>query len=72
MNSHNTKPVFDFHKTPVLTEEVKLETKVVRKALNEASRLSIADDMHDSCDPYNSTGQHVILQARLRRREGDQ
>ena len=69
MNSHNTKPAFDYHKTPVLTEEVKLETRVVSKALNEDVSLSIADENEDGCDPYNSTGQHVVLQARLRHKE---
>ena len=69
MNSHNTKPVFDYHKTPVLTEEVKLETKKASKSLVKEAELSIADDVDGTCDPYNSTGQHVILQAKLRRKD---
>jgi hypothetical protein len=69
MNSHNTKPAFDYHKTPVLTEEVKLETKTASRNLAKEAELSIADDVDASCDPYNSTGQHVILQAKLRRKD---
>ena len=69
MNSHNTKPVFDYHKTPVLTEEVKLETRAASKSLAKEAELSIADDVDGNCDPYNSTGQHVILQAKLRRKD---
>lgn len=65
MNSHNTKPVFEYHKTPILTEEVKLETRSARKTMNQDLKLAIAEDMADSCDPYNSTGQHVILKAKL-------
>ena len=65
MNSHNTKPDFALHKTPILTEEVKLETKVARRSLLNHAELSIADDADNGCDPYNSTGQHVILKAKL-------
>ena len=68
MNSHNTKPDFAFHKTPILTEEVKLETKVARRSLLNHAELSIADDTDNGCDPYNSTGQHVILKAKLQAR----
>lgn len=71
MNSHNTKPAFDYHKTPVLTEEVKLETRAAGRNLAKDAELSIADDVGGSCDPYNSTGQHVVLQARLRRKNSE-
>jgi hypothetical protein len=66
MNSHNTKPVFTFHKTPLLTDAVRLETKPVARAPAEIAQLSIADEAEFGCDPYNSTGQHVILQAKFR------
>ena len=32
--------------------------------LNEAAELAIADDFEPGDDPYNSTGQHVILKLR--------
>jgi len=32
--------------------------------LNEAAELAIADDFEQGDDPYNSTGQHVILKLR--------
>jgi len=66
MNSHNTKPLFAFHKTPLLTEEVRLETKPVARPTADITQLSIADEAEFGCDPYNSTGQHVILQAKFR------
>ncbi len=65
MNSHNPKAAFDFHKTPVLTEEVRIETDVVSKSLTKSANLAIADDIDDGCDPYNSTGQHVVIKTRL-------
>ena len=41
MNSHNTKPTFAFHKTPVVTEEDKDEAEVVSASLNAAERSVI-------------------------------
>jgi hypothetical protein len=63
--------VFDYHKTPVLTEEVKLETRAASRNLAKDAALSIAEDVDGSCDPYNSTGQHVILEAKLRRKDSE-
>lgn len=65
MNSHNTKPAFDYHKTPVVTEADKQDTEVVSASLTENSGLAIAEDAAVACDPYNSTGKHVILKAKL-------
>lgn len=64
MNSHNTKADFTFHKTPLVTEDRKQDAKLVSKVLVRNVALSIADEQDAGCDPYNSTGQHVILQAR--------
>jgi len=71
MNSHNTKPTFAFHKTPVATEDDRQATEVVRNKLAKNARLAIADDADICCDPYNSTGKHVILKARLLRKDDD-
>ena len=64
MNSHNTKPTFAFHKTPVVTDEDRDERKIVSTSLSAAD-LTIAEDANDFCDPYNSTGKHVVLKAKL-------
>jgi hypothetical protein len=65
MNSHNTKPAFAFHKTPGVTKDDKQRVKAVSKTLADEAKLAIADDDDAFCDPYNSTGKHVILKARL-------
>ena len=69
MNSHNTQPTFAFHKTPVVTKDDKDEADVVSASLSTAD-LAIADD-NDYCDPYNSTGKHVVLKAKLTKRDRD-
>jgi hypothetical protein len=70
MNSHNTKPAFAFHKTPAVTEDDKKASRVVKASLN-AAELAIADESDEYCDPYNSTGKHIIVKAKLTRREYD-
>ena len=59
MNSHNAK-------TDVIMEAVRIETdhkdvRVVRSRLTDANALSIAADYDNGGDPYNSTGQHVVI-----------
>ncbi|MDH3612420.1 MAG: hypothetical protein OEU90_15615 [Gammaproteobacteria bacterium] len=61
MNSHKTKTG-----TVVITESVRIETdqkepRVLRSKLVDANELSLADDFDIGGDPYNSTGQHVIV-----------
>ena len=68
MNSHNTKPTFAFHKTPGVTKDDKDEAEVVSASLS-AAELAIAEDSDDFCDPYNSTGKHVVLKAKLMKRD---
>ena len=65
MNSHNTKAAFAFHKTAAATDAGAEEANVVKARLDADALLSIADDPDFGCDPYNSTGQHVILDAKL-------
>lgn len=62
VNSHNTKTE---HR--VKTESVDTGTdsvRVLRMDLVDPSDLEIADD-NPGGDPYNSTGQHVIIKSRL-------
>ncbi len=68
MNSHNTKTSFSFHKTPVTTDTDKREAEVLSSSLMGESELAIAGDVDNGCDPYNTTGQHVILQNKRRSR----
>ncbi|MDH3439405.1 MAG: hypothetical protein OEM63_01540 [Gammaproteobacteria bacterium] len=70
MNSHNTKPAFAFHKTPGVTKDDIEKSKVVTASLSGAE-LAIADEADDYCDPYNSTGKHVVLKAKLTKRDRD-
>ncbi len=70
MNSHNTKAAFAFHKTPAVTRDDKEEAKIVSASLNAAD-LALADEADDFCDPYNSTGKHVILKAKLMKQDRD-
>lgn len=65
MDSHNTKA------DKVVTNEVVsidagLESvRVLQLDLVEASDLAIANDFNTGSDPYNSTGQHVIIKSRM-------
>jgi hypothetical protein len=63
MNSHNPKAGFAFHKTPSHSERDGCDTQQVSASL-QSGELSISDT-EDWCDPYNSTGKHVVLKARL-------
>lgn len=67
MNSHNTKAAFAFHKTPGVAADDRARRRAAGDALTKEVKLAIADDDDAYCDPYNSTGKHVVLQARLRR-----
>lgn len=61
MNSHNTKPEFSLYKTPVRDKDDVEEAKILSKRLSNDADLSIEDDPDAGCDPYNATGQHIIL-----------
>jgi hypothetical protein len=63
MNSHNPRAGFAFHKTPAQIERGRRDTRQVSASL-QSGELSISES-DDWCDPYNSTGKHVVLKARL-------
>ena len=65
MHSNNPRPEFAFHRTAADARADRDQTNVVSARLQAGTSLSIADDPDFGCDPYNSTGQHVILDARL-------
>lgn len=65
MDSHNTKS-----DKVVTIEVVRSETdqdnvRVLQLDLIEANDLAIADDLDTGGDPYNSTGQHVIIEPKI-------
>ena len=62
MNSHNAKPQFSFYKTPARDKDDIEEAKIVSTRLTSDANLSIEEDADTGCDPYNTTGQHLILQ----------
>jgi len=64
MNSHNTKPAYSYSKTPVTDASAVKEAKVISAKLNSDANLTIEADIDDGCDPYNTTGQHVILKVK--------
>jgi len=55
MNSHNIKTPSDSSNA----------SSVEVADQDEASDLSISEEMDKGSDPYNSTGQHVILKSRI-------
>jgi len=65
MNSHNTKtePVTRNESVRTVTESE--DVRVIESRPIEASELSISEDRDQGSDPYNSTGQHVIIKSRI-------
>ena len=55
------------HKTPVASEESIAAAKVFSSSLIVQTELSLDDNFDLGTDPYNSTGQHVILSQTTRR-----
>ncbi len=41
------------------------EVRVIGSRLHEAAELSISEDDDAGSDPYNSTGQHVIIKSKI-------
>lgn len=64
MNSHNTKLDFTYHKTPVVADTDAKEAELVSASLTNESGLQLDDDFDLGCDPYNATGQHVVIKSK--------
>lgn len=47
------------------TEPDQENVRVLQLDLIAANDLAIADDLNTGGDPYNSTGQHVIIKSRI-------
>lgn len=65
VNSHNPKP-----ESVITAESVRItgdqdDVRVIKSNLQEAVELSISEDDDRGSDPYNSTGQHVIIKSKI-------
>jgi hypothetical protein len=65
VNSHNPKT-----ESVIRTESVRItrdqdEVRVIKSRLHEAAELSISEDDDVGSDPYNSTGQHVVIKSMI-------
>jgi len=66
MSSHNAKAEFAFHNpsTEVVKETSVAPRRRVRPAVD--SSLTVDEDFDLGCDPYNATGQHVVVRPKDR------
>lgn len=65
MDSHNTKTGKIVTHELVGSEADQENVRVLQSNLTAANDLAIADDLNTGGDPYNSTGQHVIITSRI-------
>ncbi len=65
MNSHNTKTETVGGKEPARTETDQDEPRVLKTTLVDLNELSIVENYDIGGDPYNSTGQHVIIKSKI-------
>ena len=66
MNSHNPRT-----QKHVTSETIRVETdhkdvRILTSEVVQTNELAIVDDHDTGGDPYNSTGQHVIIKSRNR------
>ena len=61
MNPHNTKPESVIRNGSVRSGSERDAVRVTSSRLIGAVDLSISEDCDPGGDPYNSTGQHVII-----------
>ena len=64
MNSHNAKTEAVVKNVTVQIAANEEESRIVSANLIESAELAITEDDTGS-DPYNSTGQHVIIKSKL-------
>ena len=65
MSSHNkvTESVVRTEAVQIVPE--RSDPRIIRSKLVQGDQLSISEDCDIGSDPYNSTGQHVILKSRF-------
>jgi hypothetical protein len=65
MNSHNIKTESIVGNGPVRIGSENEAVKVTGSRRVEATELSVSEDRDQGGDPYNSTGQHVIIKSKI-------
>ena len=65
MNPHNTKTESVTRNDSVRTGSERDTVRVTKSRLIGAVDLSISEDCDPGGDPYNSTGQHVIIKPKI-------
>ena len=61
MNSHNTKMTSGLKTESVQIVPERADPRIIKSNLKGADELSISQDTDEGSDPYNSTGQHVVI-----------
>jgi len=67
MNSHNTKSASRPETVQIVPERA--DPRVINTNLVDVDQLSISEDCDTGSDPYNSTGQHVIIHSKIDRQD---
>ena len=65
MISHIMKMSKVVSNEPVRVETNLKEMRVLKSELFDANELSIVDDYNPGGDPYNTTGQHLVVKSRI-------
>jgi len=65
VDSHNTKTEKLVTDKAANMDDYDESVRVVQLDLIESSDLAIEDDVNTGGDPYNSTGQHVIIKPKI-------
>lgn len=62
MNTQKTRSMDTARRSPVKVEtDLRNNVQVLHSKLRESDELTIDEDFDMGGDPYNSTGQHVIV-----------
>jgi hypothetical protein len=69
MNSHNPKSESVVRPETAQTVPERADSRVIRSNLVDVGQLSISEDCDTGSDPYNSTGQHVVIQSKIDRQD---
>ena len=65
MIPHNTKAESIVRNETVRISDNSEDVRVLDSSLAKAAELSISEDCDQGSDPYNNTGQHVIIKSKL-------
>ena len=65
MISHRMKTSMVLSNEPVRIETDHKDMRVLKLEFVDADELSIVDDYDTGGDPYNTTGQHLVIKSRI-------